>query len=544
MKTAYAVALSSLVTAGAGTLTYVASDDAGISLGVSTGIGIVSFGLTLFSTLTQPRVQSEEDTRAAQGKILQGGIETQRATRVEGAVIRETVREDGEATRSLIREELAKIGQDTGLTPDQTRAILASFGHENVPEEMWAEKLQESAERLAELEARLKALTNDEPEIANLLQRAGDAIDAADFETADALLAEAEQRDVEAGEMRLTRAARSRSQRGDLAYSSGKYVEAAEHYAEAARRIQNLDPQDWARLKYNQGIALYERGQFDPEPELLQQSVAAYREALKERTRKRIPLDWAMTQNNLGTALMTLGARGDDDALRDAITAYRNALKEYTCERVPLDWAMTQNNLGNALRTLGARGDEDALHDAIAAYREALKERTRERVPLGWAMTQNNLGSALRTLGARGDEDALHDAIAAYRDALEEYTRERVPLDWATTQNNLGNALATLGERGDDDALSDAIAAYREALKERIRERVPLSWAMTQNNLGNALKALGERGDDDALERAIAAYRLALEEFTAERTPYYHAIASQNLAEAEALLEDRKNGGE
>src|SRR5947209_9259781 len=39
--------------------------------------------------------------------------------------------------------------------------------------------------------------------------------------------------------------------------------------------------------------------------------------------------------------------------LLEAVEAYRNALKERTRERVPLDWATTQNSLGNALRTLG-----------------------------------------------------------------------------------------------------------------------------------------------------------------------------------------------
>jgi hypothetical protein len=45
---------------------------------------------------------------------------------------------------------------------------------------------------------------------------------------------------------------------------------------------------------------------------------------------------------------------------------------------VPLDWAMTQNNLGNALRTLGERESGTArLQEAVAAYRAALEERTR-----------------------------------------------------------------------------------------------------------------------------------------------------------------------
>ena len=35
----------------------------------------------------------------------------------------------------------------------------------------------------------------------------------------------------------------------------------------------------------------------------LEEAVAAYRAALEERTRERVPLDWATTQNNLGIAL-------------------------------------------------------------------------------------------------------------------------------------------------------------------------------------------------------------------------------------------------
>ena len=44
-----------------------------------------------------------------------------------------------------------------------------------------------------------------------------------------------------------------------------------------------------------------------------------------------------------------------------------------TRERVPLDWAMTQNNRGTALRDLGERESGTArLEEAVAAYRVAL----------------------------------------------------------------------------------------------------------------------------------------------------------------------------
>ena len=90
-----------------------------------------------------------------------------------------------------------------------------------------------------------------------------------------------------------------------------------------------------------------------------------------------------MTQNNLGTALWTLGERESGTArLEEAVAAYRAALEEGPASACPLDWATTQNNLGIALRTLGERESGTArLEEAVAAYRAALEERTRERVP-------------------------------------------------------------------------------------------------------------------------------------------------------------------
>jgi hypothetical protein len=77
---------------------------------------------------------------------------------------------------------------------------------------------------------------------------------------------------------------------------------------------------------------------------------------------------------------------GEQEWLHHAIVTYREALAERTRERVPLDWAMTQNNLGNALLRLGERESGTArLEEAVAAYRAALEELTRERAPLQWA---------------------------------------------------------------------------------------------------------------------------------------------------------------
>jgi hypothetical protein len=60
----------------------------------------------------------------------------------------------------------------------------------------------------------------------------------------------------------------------------------------------------------------------------------------RDRTRDRVPLKWAMTQASLGisTALLILSERGSGTArLEEAIAAYRDALMERTRDHVPLD---------------------------------------------------------------------------------------------------------------------------------------------------------------------------------------------------------------
>jgi tetratricopeptide (TPR) repeat protein len=239
-------------------------------------------------------------------------------------------------------------------------------------------------------------------------------------------------------------------------------------------------------------------------------------------------------------ASRTRGARESEmGRLEQAVAAYSEALKEKgpraRSARLGDDAEQSRRCASNARRA-GKR--DGAAQQAVAAYSEALKERTRERVPRDWAMTQNNLGAALQTLGERGSgTELLEQAVAAYSEALKERTRERVPLDWAMTQNNLGAALQTLGEReSGTERLDQAVAAYSEALKERTRERVPLDWAMTRNNLGVALRTLGERASGTVrLEAAIAAFSEALTVLTREASPLLlRHSATQSLSRARA----------
>jgi Tetratricopeptide repeat len=80
-----------------------------------------------------------------------------------------------------------------------------------------------------------------------------------------------------------------------------------------------------------------------------------------------VPLNWAMTQNNLGLALLRLGERESRTArLEEAVTTYRAALEEMTRARVPLDWARSTGNQGVALMLLAERlGDVTKARSAV-----------------------------------------------------------------------------------------------------------------------------------------------------------------------------------
>ena len=81
---------------------------------------------------------------------------------------------------------------------------------------------------------------------------------------------------------------------------------------------------------------------------------------------------------NLGVALATLGERESGTGkLEEAVAAYREALKERTRERVPLQWAQTEMNLGNALEALGEReSGTGKLEEAVAAFNACLAVTT------------------------------------------------------------------------------------------------------------------------------------------------------------------------
>jgi tetratricopeptide (TPR) repeat protein len=303
--------------------------------------------------------------------------------------------EEGAERRQL--ELLEAIARAKGVEIAPLRVILAKLGESGVPDYEITVRLATAADELIELRKQLARLTNDRPEFALIRSQALAQIDRGEFDAAGAALGRGRE---------AARAIREDASRNEAEFLAAEaridhlqlnYRAAAEKYSQAAALVTSFDRNiEWGYL-VQQANELYTQGMEFGEKQALLDAIDVYDAALPLVLRTGVPLDWAMTQNNFGVALQTLGERESGMArLEEAVEAYRVALQERTRERVPLDWAATQNNLGIALMRLGERdGGTAHLTEAVAAYRAALQELTRERVPLDWAKTQTNLGAAL-----------------------------------------------------------------------------------------------------------------------------------------------------
>src|SRR5262249_18294235 len=202
----------------------------------------------------------------------------------------------------------------------------------------------------------LARLTNERPKFASIRNQALAHIDRGEFDAARAALARG--RDA----ARVLRENVSRNEAEFLADEAGidhlnlAYREAAKKYAEAANLVGSFDRDAQWRYLLKQAGALYDHGNEFGDNEALLEAIGLNHSALRFAPRERVPLDWAMTQNNLGNALSMLGERESRTMhLEEGVGAYRAALEERTRERVPLQWAMTQHNLGIVLIRLGTR---------------------------------------------------------------------------------------------------------------------------------------------------------------------------------------------
>lgn len=177
---------------------------------------------------------------------------------------------------------------------------------------------------------------------------------------------------------------------------------------------QTQDPQRRANTQNNLGTAYWTLAQYQtPAETLLFKAISHYEDALAFYDAMQFPMPHAMIQNNLGTAYWNLSQceklsqmteETAQDLLIRAITAYQIALIYRTPETLPLGYAATQNNLGTAYWNLAI--DRQTLPTEMAE----ILNRTIVSYQASLAMVESLLASG--TLNFSFDPFATHYNLA------------------------------------------------------------------------------------------------------------------------------------
>lgn len=201
----------------------------------------------------------------------------------------------------------------------------------------------------------------------------------------------------------------------------------AQRNLEAARDILKHDgaPEELAEIEINLGLVLQSLAGANAAP--ITAAIAAYQRALRTFDAKAFPKEYAILQNNLATAFLSIPFSDERAKMREALAvqAFQEGLKVVNLIDHPSEYAMLQNNLGNALQYVSSSHSIENCLRAMDAYDEALKVRTRATTPAEYANTIANYANCLRNLPddvARpeyGNRKNLDKALQHYREAAE-----------------------------------------------------------------------------------------------------------------------------
>ena len=178
----------------------------------------------------------------------------------------------------------------------------------------------------------------------------------------------------------------------------------------------------------------------------------------------------AEAEMNLGLAIQHLAGQ-NRARITDAISAYQRALRTFDRARFPKEFAILQNNLATAFLSMPFTDQRAKMREALAvqAFEEGLKVVNWVDHPSEFAMLQNNLGNALQYASSSHAVENNLRAIEAYDEALKVRQRETMPLEYANTISNKANCLWNLPDdpenpdRGNRANLLLAQDYYREA---------------------------------------------------------------------------------
>ncbi|MDY7006007.1 MAG: hypothetical protein SWX82_19275 [Cyanobacteriota bacterium] len=205
-------------------------------------------------------------------------------------------------------------------------------------------------------------------------------------------------------------------------------------------------------------------------PELLLEAREAYETALEILREQGISEEVAEAEMNLGLVLQAL-VGFNLATMKQVIEAYQRASPIFTADKHPQEYAILQNNIAIAYLSMTLSPERESMRQAMAvqSFEEALKAVNLIKHPNEYAMLQNNLANALQYLPSLHPIDNNLRALTAYNEALKVRTAKDKPLEYAATISNKANLLYNLPdnpkhpEAGNQQNLLQAKMLYEEA---------------------------------------------------------------------------------
>lgn len=196
----------------------------------------------------------------------------------------------------------------------------------------------------------------------------------------------------------------------------------------------------------------------------LEQARDALSKALPVLREEGSPEELAEAEMNLGLVLQSLTGAGKA-RVTDAIAAYQRSLRTFDRETFPKEFAILQNNLATAFLSIPFADERAKMREALAvqAFEEGLKVVNVIDHPSEYAMLQNNLGNALQYASSSHAVENNVRALEAYDEALKVRTREAMPSEYANTIANKANCLWNLP----DDPFDPASGNHRNLAAAR-----------------------------------------------------------------------------
>ncbi|MHB8883806.1 MAG: hypothetical protein ACYC5H_01745 [Methylovirgula sp.] len=184
-------------------------------------------------------------------------------------------------------------------------------------------------------------------------------------------------------------------------------------------------PEEMAEIEMNLGLVLQSLASVNAAP--ITAAIAAYQRSLRIFDAHAYPKEYAILQNNLATAFLSIPFADERAKMREALAvqAFQEGLKVVNLIDHPAEYAMLQNNLGNALQYVSSSHSVENCLRALDAYEEALKVRTRATTPAEYANTIANYANCLRNIpddlteAPADGHGNLAKALAYYREAAE-----------------------------------------------------------------------------------------------------------------------------